>query len=552
MRRFLLVILCVMMLTTAVFAAGTVSDMQSTTTVSTNGSCDITLTFTLTLDGSDAVPRYPLPADAYNITVNGASARTTQEYLIRWVDLSRAVPANGTCTVTMHYTLPDRVTASKSGLTLTVPLLSGFSIPVERLQFSISIPGDFDAKPAFSSTYYPESTDSLIDYSVADRVITGQVIQPLKDHETLSMTLAVSESLFPQTIGKRWSLSNEDLAMYAFALAALVYWIVFLRCLPPQRLRRTQPLDSRTAGELGCCLTGQGVDFTAMVLSWAQMGYLSIRIDRSRRVLLQKRMNMGNERSELEMRCFKTLFGGRRIVDGGGAYFARLGRKMARTVPGARHNFRKTLGSPNIFRALAAGIGVFAGVSLATAFASDTVWRVLFSILLGAAGGAAAWLIQSGGRCLHLRRKRDLVIAAACSAVWFILSRMAGEEGVAIFLILTQFLSGLASAYGGRRTDDGMQAMAEVLGLRRYLKSVTNAELRLILARDPDYYFTLVPHALALGVDRAFARKFGDLPMEHCLYLSDDKSHPRTASAWNKLLREVVAVLDARQQRPFL
>lgn len=548
MRRFLIIILCCLLLSTSVFA---VSDMQNTTTVSTDGSCEMTVTFTITHNGSGEKLRYPLPADAYNISVNGSVARTSQEYLTRWVDLSKVVPSGGMCTVSLHYTLPDRVVQTEEGLMLTIPLLSGFSYEVENLQYSITLPGTIEGDVTFSSTYYPESADALMDYTVADSTITGRVIQSLKDHETLSVSIPVSESLFPQSIGKRWSMSNDDLIMYALTLAALLYWLIFLRCTPPQRLRRTQPIDGLTAGELGCCLTGQGVDFTAMVLSWAQMGYLTIHIDRSRRVLLHKRMSMGNERSELEVRYFKTLFGGRRIVDAGGEHFARLGRRLSRTVHGARHYFRKGTGNPHVFRALCAGIGLFAGISLAAAFASDTVWRVLLSILLGSAGGAAAWMIQEATRCLHLRKKYHLLIAGGCSLVWFILSRIAGEEGVAIFMICTQFLAGIAGAYGGRRTEEGKQAMAEVLGLRRYLKSVTPAELRSILQRDPDYYFTLAPFALALGVDRTFAHKFGKEPMEHCLYLQDDRHPPKTALQWQKLLREAVKVMDARQLQPF-
>jgi len=551
-RRFFIAVLCCLLLTTAVFAAGNVTDMQNTTNVLSDGTCEITLVFTMICDGSDALLRYPLPADAYDITVNGAAASTTQEYLIRWVDLSRIAPAAGTYTVTMHYTLADRVVRDKKGLTLDIPLLSGFTYPVERLQFSVALPDKIDAQPVFSSTYYPESADLLIDYYTTETTVAGHIKQQLKDHETLSMTLAVDETLFPQAIGKRWSLSNEDLAMYGLMLIAFLYWIISMRSLPPRRVRRTQPIDGLTAGELGSCLTAQGVDFTSMVLSWAQLGYLTIRVDRRGRVLLEKRMSMGNERSELEMRCFKTLFGGRRIVDGGSESFARLGRKMSRIVPGVRHYFLKSSGNPIIFRVISALIGVLAGISLAAAFASDTAWRVVLSIVLGVAGGVVAWLIQAGGRCLHLRKKRDLVIAAILSIAWFFLSSAAGEQFVAIFLTATQFLAGLASAYGGRRTEEGSQTMAEILGLRRYMKKVTTAELCIILAKDPDYYFNLAPTALALGVDRVFARKFGNKELGSCLYLTDDRHEPTTAAQWNKLLREVVMTMDLRQRRPML
>ena len=552
MRRIFIAILCCLLLTTAVCAAGTVTDMQNSTNVLSDGTCEITLVFTMICDGSEGDLRYPLPADAYNITVNGATAKTTQEYLIRWVDLSRIAPTAGPYTVTLHYTLADRVVRDKKGLTLDIPLLSGFTFPVERLQFSVSLPGEFSSKPVFSSTYYPESAESLVDYYTTETTVSGHIKQQLKDHETLSLSLAVSESLFPQALGKRWSLSNEDLAMYALVVIAFLYWIISLRSLPPHRVRRTQPIEGLTAGELGCCLTAQGVDFTAMVLSWAQMGYLTIRVDRRGHVLLEKRMSMGNERSDLEMRCFKTLFGGRNTVDGGSESFARLARKMSRISPGVRQYYRKISGNPVIFRVLSAGIGVLAGISLAAAFASDTAWRVVLSMLLGCAGGVMAWWIQAGGRCLHLRKKQDLVIAAVLSVVWFFLSSAAGEEFVAVFLILTQFLAGLASAYGGRRTEEGIQTMAEIFGLRRYMKKVATAELCIILSRDPDYYFNLAPSALALGVDRIFARKFGDKDLGSCLYLTDDRREYTTAAQWNKLLREVVRTLDARQRRTLL
>lgn len=551
MRRFFITILCFLLLITAVHAAGSVSTAQNTITVSSDGICEITMMLQLTVDQAEDL-RYPLPADAYDITVNGSSAKTSQEYLVRWVELDKMLPSSGTYTLTLHYSLPDSVTRDGKELILTVPLLSGFSYPIERMSFSITLPGAVEARPAFTSTYYPESIESLMEYTVSGSTVSGSFSTPLKDHESLTMTLAVSETLFPQPIVKQWSLSVEDLCMYILLLVAIAYWILFLRCPLPQRLRRTQPIDGLTAGELGCCLVGQGVDFPAIVLSWAQMGYLSIRIDRSGRVLLQKRMSMGNERSEFENRCFKTLFGNRRTVDGGGEYCGRLGRRMARAIPGAHHYFRKGSGNPNIFRTIAAGIGIFAGISLAFALFSDTVWQILFAILFGASGGVISWLIQSVGYSIRLRRKPSLLLAVLGCLVWLLLSRIAGELFVGVFLICTQILAGIAIAYGGRRTEMGLQMKSEVLGLRRYLKTVSTAELKATLEHNPDYYFNLAPHAIALGVDHTFARKFKDLPLPTCSYLTDDRKNPTTAMQWNQLLRQVVSILGSRQRRKIL
>lgn len=549
MRRLFLAILCVLLLSTAVHATNTVTQLQSNTTVASDGTCQVSMVIQLSLDSVPDAPQFPLPADARDITLNGSTPKTTSDQLGRWVDLSGVVVAGGNYTLSLTYTLPDAVRAQKDGtLILRLDLLSGFQYPISQMEFSVHLPGNPQERPVFSSTYHPETIDTMMDYTVVDGVISGHFSQGLKDHETLTMTLEVPESLFPQPIVKQWSLSTEDLLMYGLALLAFIYWLAALRCTPPRRLRRTQPPEGITAGELGCCLVGHGVDFNMLVLSWAQMGYLTIQLERGRRVRLIKRMDMGNERSDFEVRMFKTLFGGRRIVDGGGEYYARLGRRAARFLPHARNYYRTSSGNPYVFRIIAAGIGICSAFSLAAAFAADTTWRVLLTILLSVVGAAFSWQLQRGGRCLHLRHKRDLYLAMGCAFLWMVLSNFVGELNVAIFVIVSQFLAGLACAYGGRRTESGMHSMSEVLGLRRYLKSVSSKELAEILRHNPDYYFALAPYAMALGVDKVFSRQFGGEKMPQCPYLTVSGFTPATARQWNQFLREAVSVLDERQK----
>lgn len=549
MRRFFITVLCIFLLCTAVSAADTVTQLQSDTNVNSDGTCQVSMVLQLSLENTPENLKFPLPADARDITLNGNTPKTTSEKLVRWVDLSGVVAAAGNYTLTLTYTLPDAVVAKKNGtLELQLELLCGFEYPISQMDFSIRLPGAPEERPAFSSTYYPETIDTMLDHTLVDGVISGHFSQGLKDHETLTMTLEVSEALFPQPIVKQWSLSTEDVLMYALAFLALLYWLAALRCKPARRIRRAQPPEGLTAGELGCCLVGQGVDFNMLVLSWAQMGYLTIQLERGRRVRLMKQMDMGNERSDFEMRLFRTLFGGRRVVDGGGEYYARLGRKAARILPHARNYYRMGSGNPYVFRVIAAGIGICSAFSLAAAFSADTAWRVVLTVVLSALGAVFSWQIQRGARCLHLRHKRDLYLALLCGFLWMVLSNFVGELGVAVFVFATQFLAGLACAYGGLRTESGMHAMGEILGLRQYLRSVSGRDLSEILRRNPDYYFALAPYAMALGVDKAFANQFGGEEMRHCPYLTVSGAVPTTARQWNQLLREAVAVLDERQK----
>lgn len=554
MRRIILFILCCLLLTTAVSAASSATDIQSSTIVNSDGTCQVTMTVQLKLEEVPADLYFPLPAAAKNITLNGGIARTSLSGGVRNVNLSGSVHIPGSYTFVLHYDLPDSIAEDEKEelLYLNIDLLSGFAYPIEKMSFTVTLPAPPEKRPEFVSTYHQEAVDTLMDYSVEGSTITCSFRESLKDHESLSMSLLVTEDVFPQSISKKWSLSTDDIIMYLCAAAALIYWLLTMRALPPRRSRRTQEPDGLTAGELGCCLAGQGVDFTMMVVSWAQMGYLMIHLDDNGRVMLHKRMSMGNERSDFENRYFNALFGKRKTVDGTGLHFARLSQKAAGIMTGRSSYYLRRSGNPNIFRLLCAGIGLCGGIALALSFASDTAWQVILSLFLSIAGAAMAWYIHNGAAAIHLRQKLPLYLSAGISAVWLLLSLLANEFLVGLFVVGSQWLGGLAAAYGGRRNDIGKQTMSDILGLRRYLKTVSPEELQRIARYNPDYYYNLAPYAMALGVDKAFARQCRKLSLPGCTYLTTGMDGHLTAPEWNQLLRDAVAALDERQQKlPF-
>lgn len=177
------------------------------------------------------------------------------------------------------------------------------------------------------------------------------------------------------------------------------------------------------------------------------------------------------------------------------------------------------------------------------------MWRIFLSVVLGTAGAVASWLIQEWGKCLHLRDKQPVLIGVGCIVVWLVLSLVAGQVGMMAFAVSIQLVGGLAAAYGGRRSELGRQTMSEILGLRRYLKTVSKEELQRILKSNPDFYYEMAPYALALGVDKTFAKRFERLHQPNCAYLITGIETNRTAAEWYPLLQEAVDALNARQKR---
>ena len=549
MRKIAMILVLLLLLALPVSAYSGITSAQNQTSISANGSCNVTLSITLELD---AVPRelvFPIPGNAADITVNGSYVAAPYNRNTRNIDLSGYIANPGTYTFVIRYSQPDVILMDGDKLTLELELLSGFEYPIEGLSFEITLPGAVEERPNFSSMYYQDTVETMMTIRQTGNLINGMVDQRLQDHETLTMTLAVTEDMFPIAISKRWSMGNDDMLMLAISALALIYWLVSMRCLPPRRIRRTTQPEGISAGAIGSCLTGSSVDLTMMVISWAQMGYILIQPDDNGRILLHKRMDMGNERSDLEAKLFRQLFGKRRVVDGTGYHYADLYRRASKYIACAQDNYQRRSGNPKVFLFLLLLLGPISGVSMALAFSADLGWRIVLGILLSLLGIAVAWLMQQWGYAFHSRKNRHFWLGLAAAALWLMLSIGSGEWTVGLCVVIAQMVGGLASAYGGMRTVGGKQTLEELLGLRHYLKHLSSDELKRILRANPHFYYDMVPYAMALGVDKSMTRHLRNARLPECLYLTTGNDGHQTVAEWNELLHRTVEMLDALPNR---
>ena len=66
---------------------------------------------------------------------------------------------------------------------------------------------------------------------------------------------------------------------------------------------------------------------------------------------------------------------------------------------------------------------------------------------------------------------------------------------------------------------------------------------------DPDYFHTMAPYALALGVQHRFTKAFGPRKLSSCPYLTTGMDGHLTAAEWMRLMERAVDSLDARHKR---
>ncbi len=519
-------------------------------TVNTDGDCLVSMTVNLKLLGNDSGLTFPLPYSAEKITMNGSSVATSRVGSRTLVDVGRVTGGmSGEFTVRFDYTLPKAVgVTTERKLQLSLPMLSGFDYPVEVFSFIVTLPDNVTGTPLFTSTYQQVGFEADLNLIVTDNMITGTSIKGLNDHESVQMTLMVPREMFPSVRIYQRTGNPELIPMGIFAGAAILYWLLFLRTLPPARTRATLPPEGISAGELGCRLTMTGGDLTMMVLSWAQMGYLVIQPNGSK-ILLRKQMDMGNERSLFEIRVFQALFNNRDVVNCSSAGYAKMCRKTASMIPGEKAMCRPRSGNRKIFRVLLCISQVFCGVCVAMNMTSITILQIMFSLIFGLMGAASAWAIQEFALYFRSRSRVRCWIALGLIVFWFLLGLIAGQPWIPLGASVAQLLLGFPAAYGGMRTELNRSEAGEILALRRYLKAIPRPEAARLLKSDADYFYRMAPYAMALGVGKQFAAAFGRRPLEPCPYLLVRNGENRTAQEWMRLLTQTATLMDSRYRR---
>lgn len=549
MRRVIALVLCLFLFALPAHAANAAPSVSTTAVVTENGSCQVTIEADIRLDEPVRGIKFPLGSGINSVTLNGSAAPLTQSEGITSVNMSHLDGKTGLYSCTISYVVNSVVETDDEGKqTVTVPLLYGFPYPVEQMSFSVTMPTTFDTIPTFYSGYHGQDIERQMSASISGSTITGSIAQELKDSETLFLKLAAPEGMFPasQTFGG--SLGFDAIAMLVCAVLAFLYWLLYLRCLPHSAPRRSTAPEGICAGQLGTYLVHKSADLSVMVLQWAQLGYLIIHLDDNGRVFLHKKMDMGNERSTFEQRCFRDLFGRKLMMDATGYRFQKVCDKAAAVSRRQANGCRSSLGAVKLFRLISCLVGAFAGIAMGDAISNDHTWRLILMGLFGVVCFGLCWLIQAGMGCLHLRGKADLKLSLVLCAVFLAAAWLCGCIWYGVAAVVWSLLAGLCAAYGGRRTDNGQRIFSEILGLRRHMRKAGKGELKRILAANRNYYFELAPYALALGVDKTFAERFGDARLPACTWLVSGIDS-RTAPEWYTQLREVHKAMN-RERKP--
>ena len=545
-KRFLLLLFLLLALTTGAAAAGTITDLRTDCLVAGNGSCQVTQTVTIEFTGIEQSLTIPLGANAKRASIAGYRAQKTVEDGYTLFQLKDDAGFAGSRTFTVTYTLSGLVTETDGEQTLNLPLLCPkWDYPIEHFSFTVTMPKDIETVPSFSSGYYG---DVIEDYMTAARqgaVLLGDLDTALKDHESLTMTLALGPRYFTGTYSG-WS-ANWVAAAFCilFAVLALGYWFVTLRSARLSVSSRSLPPDSALPCDLPFLLAGAKPDFNMLLCHWASLGYLSIAVDPQGHVSLLRHMYMGNERRGLECKLFAALFARADRCDGASIHY----KNTAKSAAGAlarfwgRRLYERGSGNVLVMRALAALCSGVALLSAASFLLPVLPLRWLVLALCFVLGAAMSACVQLAAIRWYLRHVPVLALGGVCAVAMLVLGNLSGTFPLMLLAAALSALTGVLTRHGGRRSRAGGRLLGQVLGFRQFLRRVTPSHLLMRLQRDPQYFYRTLPYAEAMGLGAAFARKFGDTELDPCEWYNEPNL-PRTAEGFYEKLKETLALLN--------
>ena len=552
MRKFFLLLATCLMLSVTAFAADSgITSMKTDCRVDADGTAYVTQTLTLDLQTLENELDFPLGENVSRPAIAGYNAKKYTADGVTGLKLTSDTGITGVRTFTITYELTNLASEADGVQQFTLPLLCGrWDWGIEHYAFTVSMPAEFSAVPLFESGYQGDGIEGYMTYAMRDLMISGEMTQPLKDRDSLKMTLELPSGYFSGTHAK-WS-ANWVAAVFVLLplLLALVYWA---RTLRSERLRsgsRMLPPDSVQPGDLPYLLCRGRMDFNMLVCCWASLGYLSIFVNEKGNVTLRKHMEMGNERRRMEIRLFEELFGDSDICDGASLRYKRTAAKAIAMTPRYwdRRLYEKSSGNIVVMQGLCALAGSVALLASMSVILPVMTARGLILFLCFLLGAPLSLLVQRGVRAIYLREILWLALGAAAALAMLVLSRV-GDALTMLPALAMSLFTGWQTAHGGKRSTLGTQLIGQTLGFRKYLSRVSGNHIETMLRRDPQFFYKMLPYAQALGLGAQFAARFGETELEPCDWYGEVKPLPRQAEGFYSRWRETLALLETSIRR---
>lgn len=396
-----------------------------------------------------------------------------------------------------------------------------------------------------TSGYYGELKPEETELSVSETTVSGSVGQRMA-HDSLALSLTLPKGYFQVRSSRVPGIAVTWVFVVMAGLLGLLglYWRAKLWSPRVSGEPRLLPPEGVLPCQMPMVLDGVTCDVAAMILQWANLGYLTISVNRRGTLVFTRTMEMGSERSRIEQRFFGRIFGNKLRVAAVPGRFRQAGEQFEVAARRAlsREIFDRKGGNLFLLQGpcqilFAFSIGYLVGQALPEG-GGFTVLAVLFGIF------SLGYGLYVHKALIELFARRGCTLASAGLMLGLLLILALGLIFGALLESLTGVaaiaFSAVASARGPRRNQRGMDALAQAKGCRTFYRQASWQRLQVLQGENRRFFQSQMPSIVALGVDKKFAKRFERLPIPLPEWLNIPGSTVMSASALQQQLAPIV------------
>lgn len=501
-------------------ASYTVDSMNVTANVDRDGKTQVSALFQVTFHEETSSLTIPLPdANATRIDSDSFRSRVKRTSEGTNVVISRSGGFLGTQTFSLSYTVPATEDTDDEADAYHIGFLSSrWGVEIGACSFSLVLPGpssqmpeNFSLDPEIFSGYFGPLSPLDCDLTVTDATVSG-LVTDMMAYDSLEANLTLPEGYFyvREAAVPELTITVVTIAMVMVLLLILLYWWRTIFVFPESSSQRMLMPEGLLACQLPQVLNTATVDMPALILEWANLGYLSIGTSHGGQPVLVKNLPMGSERGESEQQLFDRIFHGRNAVAATPGRFAGIAaqfRKASKTDLNHRLLDPKG-GSLNLVDMLCRLLCGFGSGYMFTKLLPDGGGFIIISIVLGLVGFVYGGHL-SAFSCKLLTQKHVPLRQLWVPGIALLLlagGLVSGSFPEILTGILAMVLSGFLKSMGPRRNKRGQEAVYQARGLKKFYRRISWQTVRAYSQKDDRFFQKHLPRALALGCEMAFAK----------------------------------------------
>lgn len=405
--------------------------------------------------------------------------------------------------------------------------------------FTITFPKDFDHERLhFYTGPYGEITDGepLLELSWDGNVLNGTLRRYLPFGEGMTFFAGMEQGYFTQvhTMGYVGTLLMV-LALVVLGVVVLLFFL-FGKDVPIYPSIQYQPPEDLDSAAVGYIIDGgvEDKDVLSLIIYWADKGYLRIREETKKNMILEKLQDLPEGVVSYERTMFSKLFGRKDEVS-----VDSLKYKFADTIQAVKEQIKQ------LYNGQRKG-GIYTSSSKAARVISTILCVIPFGAFVLAVSILSPTSVPRGilhaisvigllvGVCVfefavdnwYSRTKGDrtamvtagLGVSFASVAVFggsYVIRALEGE----VFSFLLPFavvaaatlIMALLTGFMKKRTHQCAEWMGRLIGLRDFIETAELERLKAMAEENPQWFYHVLPYTYVFGLSDIFAKKLEGL-----------------------------------------